>query len=97
MSEIWGIDLGGTKIEGVILDTNVGPEKPIARLRVETETEKGYEHIYAQIHRVVKGFPALPRSLVVVAQRVWKLAWMNEIAGRQAHARVGRKQLVHRR
>lgn len=54
MAEIWGIDLGGTKIEGVILDTAVGPEKPMARLRLETEAEKGYEHIYAQIHRVVK-------------------------------------------
>jgi len=54
MAEIWGIDLGGTKIEGVILDTNMGPEKPVARLRIDTEAEKGYEHIYRQIHRVVQ-------------------------------------------
>jgi predicted NBD/HSP70 family sugar kinase len=52
MAELWGIDLGGTKIEGVILDPAIGPEKPICRLRVETESEKGYEHIYRQIHRV---------------------------------------------
>jgi fructokinase len=52
MAELWGIDLGGTKIEGVILDPALGPEEPVCRLRVETESEKGYEHIYRQIHRV---------------------------------------------
>jgi predicted NBD/HSP70 family sugar kinase len=52
MSELWGIDLGGTKIEGVILDPAIGPEKPVCRLRVDTESQKGYEHIYRQIHRV---------------------------------------------
>jgi fructokinase len=52
MAELWGIDLGGTKIEGVILDPAIGPEKPVCRLRVETESEKGYEHIYRQIQRV---------------------------------------------
>jgi fructokinase len=52
MAELWGIDLGGTKIEGVILDPAQGPQKPVARLRVETEAEKGHEHIYRQIHRV---------------------------------------------
>jgi fructokinase len=52
MAELWGIDLGGTKIEGVIIDPAIGPEKPICRLRVDTESQKGYEHIYRQIHRV---------------------------------------------
>jgi predicted NBD/HSP70 family sugar kinase len=52
MSELWGIDLGGTKIEGVILDPAIGPEKPVCRLRVDTESHLGYEHIYRQIHRV---------------------------------------------
>jgi fructokinase len=52
MAELWGIDLGGTKIEGVILDPVIGPEKPICRLRVDTESEKGFEHVYGQIHRV---------------------------------------------
>ncbi|MEO0731587.1 MAG: ROK family protein [Bacteroidota bacterium] len=42
----WGIDLGGTKIEGAILaaDGNV-----IDRRRVDTEREKGYDHIIGQI------------------------------------------------
>ena len=49
---LWGIDLGGTKIEGVILQ----PEeisKPIVRTRVDTESSKGYHHIINQIIRLV--------------------------------------------
>jgi fructokinase len=52
MAQYWGIDLGGTKVEGVILDPALGPEKPVCRLRVDTEAEQGYEHIYRQIQRV---------------------------------------------
>ena len=37
-----GIDLGGTKIEGVVLD---GTGKEIIRKRFPTEREQGYEHI----------------------------------------------------
>ena len=48
MSYLWGIDLGGTKIEGVVLDPAI-PEKPLCRLRVPTESEKGYAHIRSQI------------------------------------------------
>jgi len=46
----WGIDLGGTKVEGVVLDENYNT---LARLRVPTEKEKGYEHIIGQIVKVV--------------------------------------------
>jgi predicted NBD/HSP70 family sugar kinase len=46
----WGIDLGGTKIEGAVLDDNF---KVLARLRVPTEQEHGYEHIINQIKKVV--------------------------------------------
>jgi predicted NBD/HSP70 family sugar kinase len=53
MSHLWGIDLGGTKIEGVVLDPSA-PDKPISRLRVHTESEKGYEHICGQIALVCK-------------------------------------------
>lgn len=52
MQYLWGIDLGGTKIEGVILD----PERPgeaLHRLRLPTEAARGYEHVVAQIGRVV--------------------------------------------
>ena len=48
MAHLWGIDLGGTKIEAVIFDTDA-PDRPVCRLRVPTEAEKGYAHIRAQI------------------------------------------------
>jgi len=41
-----GIDLGGTKIEGVVLDAS-GQE--VARKRIPTERERGYQHI---LHRL---------------------------------------------
>ena len=50
---LWGIDLGGTKIEGVILQ----PEqisKPVVRTRVDTESFKGYDHIINQISKLVE-------------------------------------------
>jgi len=53
MEHLWGIDLGGTKIEGVIIDP-AALERPVCRLRVPTESEKGYEHIRAQIGRLIK-------------------------------------------
>jgi N-acetylglucosamine kinase len=46
----WGIDLGGTKIEGVILDDSM---RPIIRERLATEQSGGYGHILAQIERLV--------------------------------------------
>jgi predicted NBD/HSP70 family sugar kinase len=51
-SPIWGIDLGGTKIEGVILPSTSDPQ-PILRKRVNTEAEKGYHHIIHQIRKLV--------------------------------------------
>ena len=53
MSEpLWGIDLGGTKIEGVILSS---PHEinPIIRTRIDAEAQKGYEHILNQITKLV--------------------------------------------
>lgn len=48
MKPLWGIDMGGTKLEGVILESKTNP-RVITRLRVPTEKEKGYEHIIHQI------------------------------------------------
>ena len=42
-----GIDLGGTKIEGVILKSADEPEV-LFRDWVPTEADQGYEHILAQ-------------------------------------------------
>ena len=47
----WGIDLGGTKIEGVIL---AGDGKVVDRRRIDTQREGGYEHIVSRIALLVK-------------------------------------------
>ncbi len=61
MTPLWGIDLGGTKIEGVILD---GSLQPIVRERVPTGRERGYGHILMQVSGLVSamaGKSGLPR------------------------------------
>ena len=45
-----GIDLGGTKIEGVVLDEQ---NRPIVRQRMATESGGGYAHIVERVARVV--------------------------------------------
>jgi len=57
MSLLWGIDLGGTKIEGAILNSAKLSE-PLCRVRVPTEPEQGYEHIRKQISRLVRTLAA---------------------------------------
>lgn len=52
MNPIWGIDLGGTKIEGIIVDA-ASKYTPITRLRVPTEQVHGYAHILSQIAHLV--------------------------------------------
>lgn len=55
MQTRWGIDLGGTKIEGVVL----GPgnhRQVLSRRRIATEAEGGYEHI---LHRIAGLIDAL--------------------------------------
>ncbi len=52
MQPLWGIDLGGTKIEGVILPSLDDPT-PIIRTRIETESSRGYEHILNQIETLI--------------------------------------------
>lgn len=52
-AHLWGIDLGGTKIEGVILDPD-RPIEPLHRLRVPTEAARGYDHVLGQILTLVE-------------------------------------------
>ena len=52
VAPLWGIDLGGTKIEGVILDPEF-PKESLHRLRVPTESAYGYDHILTQIASLV--------------------------------------------
>ncbi|HTN35651.1 MAG TPA: ROK family protein [Arachidicoccus sp.] len=49
---IWGIDLGGTKIEGIIL-SSLQDTEPIVRHRIATEGEKGYDHVLDRINQVL--------------------------------------------
>jgi N-acetylglucosamine kinase len=61
MTPLWGIDLGGTKIEGAILDDSL---QPIVRERVPTGRELGYGHILMQVSGLVSAMAAksgLPR------------------------------------
>ena len=52
MKTYWGIDLGGTKIEGVVL-SDPSPDAVVVRKRVDTEAHLGYDHIMNQIARLV--------------------------------------------
>lgn len=45
---LWGVDLGGTKTECVVLSAD-DPSKIITRKRIPTESQNGYQHI---IHRI---------------------------------------------
>ena len=59
----WGIDLGGTKIEGAIIDSS-RPGEALFRLRRETGATLGYEHILTQIEGVISDLESasgLPR------------------------------------
>jgi predicted NBD/HSP70 family sugar kinase len=51
-SYVWGIDLGGTKIECAVLSA-ADLTQVIARERIDTEASKGYEHIISQLARLV--------------------------------------------
>ena len=55
---LWGIDLGGTKIEGAILDPE-HPDRAVHRLRLPTESVRGYEHVLNQIGAVVAQLEAV--------------------------------------
>ena len=57
-----GIDLGGTKIEGVVLDAQM---RPVERRRVPTERERGYDHI---LDRVADLVPPKPPRVTRLAQ-----------------------------
>lgn len=50
---LWGIDLGGTKAEGVVLGKG-GHQDILFRDRVPTGAENGYQHILQQINSLVQ-------------------------------------------
>lgn len=50
--KLWGIDLGGTKIEGIVLKSSQEPEALI-RTRIDTEAQHGFEHVLQRIKLLV--------------------------------------------
>jgi N-acetylglucosamine kinase len=48
----FGIDLGGTKIEGAVVDP-ARPDRAVCRLRVPTGGARGYDHVVSQVARLV--------------------------------------------
>lgn len=50
---LWGIDLGGTKIEGVIANVNDGDVEVAFRHRIPTEADQGYRHIIGRIRHLL--------------------------------------------
>jgi predicted NBD/HSP70 family sugar kinase len=53
MSFLWGIDLGGTKIECAVLDADHFQTVTLRR-RLPTEAHRGYPHIISQIGKLVE-------------------------------------------
>lgn len=53
MNTTWGIDLGGTKIEGVVMAAGNLPDSVLLRKRIDTEAHKGYAHIVQQIKKLI--------------------------------------------
>ena len=66
MNPLFGIDLGGTKVEGVVIKSKDDPSV-LARFRVPTEQEGGYSHIIGQVERVVK---ELERQTNIKAEKI---------------------------
>jgi len=50
---LWGIDLGGTKVEGAVLRSAASPQV-LFRDRLPTESSGGYDHILGQIKMMVE-------------------------------------------
>ena len=48
----FGIDLGGTKIEGAVVDS-ARPDHAVCRLRLPTGSARGYRHIISQVGKLV--------------------------------------------
>src|SRR5688572_21464606 len=48
----WGVDLGGTKIEGIVM-TGKTAGSVIARKRIDTEATGGYDHILKRIKSLI--------------------------------------------
>ena len=50
---LFGVDLGGTKIEGAVVDSD-HPDHALCRLRVPTGSDRGYNHVIGQIAKLIE-------------------------------------------
>src|SRR6476646_11091785 len=50
---LWGIDLGGSKIEGAVVNA-AHPDRVVCRTRVPTESARGYERVVNRVRLVVE-------------------------------------------
>jgi predicted NBD/HSP70 family sugar kinase len=50
---LFGVDLGGTKIEGVVVHPS-RPDDALCRMRLPTEGARGYDHVVGQVARLVR-------------------------------------------
>ncbi len=57
MTPIWGIDLGGTKIECAVIE-DMESRNVLRRMRLPTEQAHGYTHILRQIYKLVETMAA---------------------------------------
>lgn len=57
MGPIWGIDLGGTKIEGIILEDRE-TLRVLKRMRIPTDAHRGYINIVRQIYKLIETLTA---------------------------------------
>ncbi|MFK8057511.1 MAG: ROK family protein [Saprospiraceae bacterium] len=53
MGPSWGISLGESKIEGIVLADSAS-RQVLRRMRIPTELDKGYYHVLGQIHKLVE-------------------------------------------
>jgi len=53
MGPSWGINLGESKIEGIVLADGAS-RNVLRRMRIPTELDKGYYHVLGQIHKLVE-------------------------------------------
>lgn len=61
VEHFWGIDLGGTKIEAVVINNHL---KPVMRRRIATEASEGYNHILQRIEQLI-GMIALESGIML--------------------------------
>ena len=98
-----GIDLGGTKIEGVVLD---GQGKQLVRKRIPTEREHGYLHILKRLKsmhdELVAAVPGLPTTFGIgtpgaISPRTGLLKNSNTVCMNGQHVKADLERLIGRK